>query len=181
MRAAAYARYSTDKQTENSIAAQLDGIIKFFREELGLTQQQLADKAEISSKAVGRYEHGSRVPSVEIAKRIATALGISVNELLYPEAIRENPDSITVKIPEDILNLDLDELQAKLDARNKKLDVVIKHFDKLNEAGHQELIDYVTALTKMPKYRAEKGDAQKTTPQKKGFLGTIFGMGGDSE
>ena len=156
--------------------------IKFFREELGLTQQQLADKAEISSKAVGRYEHGSRVPSVEIAKRIATALGISVNELLYPEAIRENPDSITVKIPADILNLDLDELQAKLDARNKKLDVVIKHFDKLNEAGHQELIDYVTALTKMPKYKAEKTDTPLTTPkQKKGFLGTIFGMGGDSE
>jgi transcriptional regulator with XRE-family HTH domain len=156
--------------------------IKFFREELGLTQLQLAEKAEISSKAVGRYEHGSRVPSVEIAQRIATALGISVNELLYPEAIRENPDSITVKIPVDILNLDLGELQAKLDARNKKLDVVIKHFDKLNEAGHQELIDYVTALTKMPKYKAEKTDATKTpTKNKKGFLGTIFGMGGDSE
>lgn len=29
MRAAAYARYSTDKQTENSIAVQLDGIIKY--------------------------------------------------------------------------------------------------------------------------------------------------------
>jgi len=154
--------------------------IKFFREQIGLTQLQLAEKARISSKAVGRYENGNRVPSVEIAQRIAEALGISVNELLYPDAIKENPDAIKVKVPVDVFNLDLEALQAKLDARSDKLEIIIKHFDKLNDAGHQELIDYVTALTKMPKYKLDKSDGANTTPkQKKGLLGRIIGTGGD--
>ena len=153
--------------------------IKFFREQIGLTQLQLEEKANISSKAVGRYENGNRVPSVEIAQRIAEALGISVNELLYPEAIKENPDALSVKVPVDIFNLDLEALQAQLDVRSEKLEIIIKHFDKLNDAGQQELIDYVTALTKMPKYKAEKTDGAKTAPKKKGFLGSILGKGGD--
>ena len=155
--------------------------IKFFREQLGLTQLQLAENSGISSKAIGRYEKGTRTPPVDIAHSIATALGISVNELLYPDAIKENPDSIKVKIPIDIFNLDLEELQAKLDVRNDKLEIVIKHFDKLNEAGQQELIDYVTALTRMTKYKLDKGDIVKTTPQQKKNLFSIIGKGGDDE
>ena len=155
--------------------------IKFFREQLGLTQVQLAEKSGISSKAIGRYEKGSRTPPVDIAHSIATALGISVNELLYPEAIKENPDGIKVKIPADIFNLDLDELQAKLDARSAKLEIVIKHFDKLNEAGQQELIDYVTALTRMTKYKLDKNERKPTThAQKKGFF-SILSKGGDED
>ena len=155
--------------------------IKFFREQLGLTQLQLAEKAGVSSKAIGRYEQGNRTPPVDIAQRIATALGLSINELLYPDAIKENPDSIKVKIPVDIFSLDLDELQAKLDARNAKLEVIIKHFDKLNEAGHQELIDYIATLAKMPKYKLDKGDRVKTTPKEKRGLFSIIGKGGDSK
>jgi len=155
--------------------------IKFFREQLGLTQLQLAEKSGISSKAIGRYEHGNRVPPVDTAQSIATALGITVNDLLYPEAIKENPNSIKVKIPVDVFNLDLEELQAKLDIRSAKLEIVIKHFDKLNEAGQQELIDYVTALTRMTKYKLDKGDVVKTTPKQKKSLFSILGRGGDDE
>ena len=141
--------------------------IRFFRDQIGLTQLQLAEKANISSKAVGRYENGNRVPSVEIAQRIATALGISVNELLYPDAIKENPDSIKVKLPVDVFNLDLDELQAKLDVRSEKLEVIIKNFDKLNESGQQEVIDYVIALTRIPKYKLDKNDGTKVDGKQK--------------
>jgi transcriptional regulator with XRE-family HTH domain len=158
--------------------------IKFFREQLGLTQLQLAEKAEISSKAVGRYENGNRVPSVDIAQRIATALGISVNELLCPDAIKENPDALKIENPVDVFNLDLDELQAKLDVRSEKLEIIIKHFDKLNEAGQQELIDYVITLTKMSKYKLDKNERDKVNlKQKKGFLENILksNKGGDSE
>ena len=148
--------------------------IRFFRDQIGLTQLQLAEKANISSKAVGRYENGNRVPSVEIAQRIATALGISVNELLYPDAIKENPDSIKVKIPVDVFNLDLDELQAKLDVRSEKLEIIIKNFDKLNESGQQEVIDYVIALTRIPKYKLDKNDGTKVDcKQKKETQGNI--------
>jgi transcriptional regulator with XRE-family HTH domain len=155
--------------------------IKFFREQLGLTQVQLAENAGISSKAIGRYELGKRTPPVDIANSIATALGISLNELLNPEAIRENPDGIKVKIPVDIFNLDLEELQAKLDARSAKLEIVIKQFDRLNEAGQQELIDYVTALTRMTKYKLDKSEREKTTHEEKKRLFSILDREGDDD
>lgn len=46
MRAAAYARYSTDKQTENSIAYQLDAIRKYCRENDITIVATFADEAE---------------------------------------------------------------------------------------------------------------------------------------
>ena len=125
--------------------------IKFFREQLGLTQQQLAEKADISSKAIGRYENGNRVPSVKIAEGIATALGISVNELLYP-------DSLRVNVPIDIFNLNLEELQAKLDIRSDKISGIIKDFDKLNDSGQQKLIEYAKDLTRIPEYKLSRKD-----------------------
>ncbi|MCL1882930.1 MAG: helix-turn-helix domain-containing protein [Defluviitaleaceae bacterium] len=155
--------------------------IKFFREQLGLTQVQLAENAGISSKAIGRYELGKRTPPVDIANSIARALGISLNELLNPEAINENPDGIKVKIPVDIFNLNLEELQAKLDARSAKLEIVIKQFDKLNEAGQQELIDYVTALTRMTKYRLDKNEREKTSHHQKKQLFSILDREGDDD
>jgi len=108
-------------------------------------------------------------------------LGISLNELLNPEAINENPKGLKVKIPVDIFNLDLEELQTKLDARSAKLEIVIKQFDKLNEAGQQELIDYVTALTRMTKYKLDKNEREKTTHEQKKRLVNIWGREGDDE
>ena len=46
MRTAAYARYSTDKQTENSIAYQLDAIRKYCREHSITIVATFADEAE---------------------------------------------------------------------------------------------------------------------------------------
>lgn len=46
------------------------------REGSGLTQVQIAEKAGISVAAYQRYEYGSRKPGVEIAIRIAEALGV---------------------------------------------------------------------------------------------------------
>ncbi len=46
------------------------------RDDRGLTQAQIAEKAGISVAAYQRYEYGSRKPGVEIAIRIAEALGV---------------------------------------------------------------------------------------------------------
>ena len=108
-------------------------------------------KADISSKAIGRYENGNRVPSVKIAESIASALGISVNELLYP-------DSLRVNVPIDIFNLNLEELQAKLDIRSDKISGIIKDFDKLNEAGQLKLMEYAKDLTRIPDYKLSRKD-----------------------
>lgn len=56
-----------------------------LRKALGLTQKELAEKAGITHAAINRYENGLRVPSVNIAIRIAHALGCTVEELVEGE------------------------------------------------------------------------------------------------
>lgn len=46
-----------------------------------LTQREVAEKAQISERAYQSYELGLRKPSVDVAKRIAIALGSTIEEL----------------------------------------------------------------------------------------------------
>lgn len=56
--------------------------LKRLRESHGLTRQELADLSGISSAAIGYYETGKREPQASTLVSIATALHISVDELL---------------------------------------------------------------------------------------------------
>ena len=59
--------------------------IQIRRKELGLTQEQLAEKVDCSLTHLSRIEGGSR-PSLESFLRISTLLGYSLDDLtgLYP-------------------------------------------------------------------------------------------------
>lgn len=52
------------------------------RKALGLTQQQLADRLNISFQAVSKWENGTTYPNIELLKDLATVLGVSVDEIL---------------------------------------------------------------------------------------------------
>ena len=62
-----------------------------LRKTKGLTQQQMAEAAEIHLTQVNRYEAGSSQPSLEALKKIAVALGVTTDSLLFEEAER-GPD-----------------------------------------------------------------------------------------
>lgn len=53
--------------------------IKYFRLAHGITQEQLAQDAEISHSTLRKYEANERNPKYEQLLKIADALGISVN------------------------------------------------------------------------------------------------------
>lgn len=55
-----------------------------MRKELGLTQEQLADRAGLSSIYLGTIENGRRDPSVSTVFSLARGLGVPVPELLGP-------------------------------------------------------------------------------------------------
>jgi transcriptional regulator with XRE-family HTH domain len=59
----------------------LGGRIRLFREAAGLTQEQLAERADISVNFAGTTERGQEIPSVQTCGRIAAALGVSLHEL----------------------------------------------------------------------------------------------------
>lgn len=56
--------------------------IATMRKELGLTQQQLAEKLDISFQAVSKWENGSAYPNIEILYDLAIALGVTIDEIL---------------------------------------------------------------------------------------------------
>lgn len=56
--------------------------IKLFRMKRGFTQSDLAREVGMSTISIRKYESGDRVPKVETLKKIASALKISVLELV---------------------------------------------------------------------------------------------------
>jgi transcriptional regulator with XRE-family HTH domain len=56
-------------------------IVLYRRAELGLTQVQLAERAEVGRKTILRLERGM-APSAVVAGKVAAALGIDVATLL---------------------------------------------------------------------------------------------------
>lgn len=57
-------------------------IVRRTREQRGMTQEELAERAEISATYVGFVERGDNVPTLSIIIQIAAALGVRPAELL---------------------------------------------------------------------------------------------------
>lgn len=62
--------------------------ILYFRQQQGLTQQQLADVLGINKMAISNYEKGKRQPNIETVKAICKALDISLMQFMaYSEGV----------------------------------------------------------------------------------------------
>lgn len=69
--------------------------IASLRKEKNLTQLQLAEKLNITDRAVSKWECGKSMPDPSIMLELCKILGISVNELLIGEKIKEEEILIT--------------------------------------------------------------------------------------
>lgn len=81
-----------------------------LRKEFGFTQQQMADKIGMHVSQLKRYEAGSSQPTIEVFRRIALALNVSADMLLFEEGERG---------PDDRLKLQF-EAVSKLDERERE-------------------------------------------------------------
>lgn len=59
--------------------------LKRLRTEAGLTQQELAAAAGTHADSIVKLEKGDRQPSLELAWRLATALGVGVEAFVPPK------------------------------------------------------------------------------------------------
>ena len=71
-------------------------VIKELREDKKMTQEELADKICVSSKAVSKWETGRGLPDVSLLEPLAEALGISVIELFSGDLIRNRNRSASM-------------------------------------------------------------------------------------
>ena len=60
-------------------------LIAARRQELGLTQKQLAERLSVSDRAVSKWERGAGFPDVSLLEPLADALELSILELIHGE------------------------------------------------------------------------------------------------
>lgn len=58
--------------------------VRHRREELGITQAQLAERAGLQQPAVARFETGGTMPTIPMLERLADALGLRLNVEFLP-------------------------------------------------------------------------------------------------
>lgn len=61
-----------------------------LRKEKNITQQELADKLNVTDRAISNWENGRRLPDYSLLKDLGKELNISINELLSGERLSEN-------------------------------------------------------------------------------------------
>lgn len=91
-----------------------------------LTQQQLADLVGVHITQIQRYEKGDSQPALDIIRRIAIALQVSADLLLFDQALGDADDELRRQF-EAVLRFDPDEremAQGLLEA------LILKHQNK---------------------------------------------------
>ena len=63
--------------------------IRKLRKEKNMTQEDLAEKLGVTDRSVSNWENGKNMPDVSLYKLLCNELGISVNELISGEKIKE--------------------------------------------------------------------------------------------
>ena len=69
----------------------LGSFLSALRRAQGLTQQEVADRLAVSNKAVSRWERDEAMPDILLLPAIADLFGVTVDELLRGERMREAP------------------------------------------------------------------------------------------
>ena len=101
------------------------------RTRLGLTQEDLADKVEISTTFYANLECGNRMMSIVTLRKLADALCVSTDSLLYDNRPNEQIHSIqmilqdqptqVISLSEKIIRAGVDEL-SPVDNKNEGTD-----------------------------------------------------------
>ena len=105
------------------IAMQFPERIVALRKEKNLTQQALADKVEVHLTQIQRYESGAVQPTLDVIRRLAIALSVSADMLIFDKDERGPDDDLKLQF-EAISRMSKDEkkiIKALLDG------MILKH------------------------------------------------------
>ncbi|MDH7577369.1 MAG: helix-turn-helix transcriptional regulator [Bacillota bacterium] len=81
---------------------QLGRRIRSLRQQLGLTQEELGERAHIHYSYVGQVERGDKMPSLRTLKSLAAALNVDLHYLLEEPASYQTTEGPT---PDDLAEL----------------------------------------------------------------------------
>lgn len=79
-----------------------------LRRQHDLTQQEMADRVGLHVNQIRRYEAGGTLPSLEALKKIALALNVSIDSLVFDDTERGPTDELALQF-EAVSQLSTDE------------------------------------------------------------------------
>lgn len=68
----------------------MDNKLEEYRTRMGLTQQDLADRVQVSRQTIISLERGRYNPSIPLAYRLAREFGVSIEELFIFDEEEKN-------------------------------------------------------------------------------------------
>ena len=101
--------------------AKIGKFISECRKKAGLTQAQLAERLNITDRAVSKWETGKSLPDSSIMLELCDILGISVNDLLSGEVV--TMDHYNKELEKNLLEMVKQKEEA--DRRLLKLEIVL--------------------------------------------------------
>lgn len=103
--------------------------LRFYRNKLGLKQDDVAGMLGVAKSTYSLYETGKREPDVPKIKQLSKILNVSADELLGLPSLSNN-------MPEDETTL-------------------LDNYRTLNEEGQEKLLDYADDLCQSGKYKKD--------------------------
>ncbi|MBE5881472.1 MAG: helix-turn-helix transcriptional regulator [Lachnospiraceae bacterium] len=127
--------------------------IKLARVKENLTQEQLAERADISSSYVSAIERGKQSVSLEYMNRIAEALQVPVTELLAKESGGYVTDAESASGMRDRES----EYEGKYITRQKKMNQINEMLSRCGDREFQIAYDEISLLMNKFQYLNDKG------------------------
>ena len=94
--------------------------LKINRQKLNLTQEKLAERANISTHYLAMVELAKKFPSAGMLERIAAALEVEPSELFYVPSVTENAlKCLQVTVAANIEKIVADSIEKTLAAKFK--------------------------------------------------------------
>ncbi len=106
--------------------------LKELRKEKNITQEQLADKLNVSGRTVSRWETGNNMPDISILVEMAELFDVSIPEIINGERKSE-------KMDDEIKNV----AQSMSDYATSEKETLLKEVRKLSLIGLASLVIYL--------------------------------------
>ena len=71
--------------------------INYYRQQSGLTQEQLAERMNVTRQTVSSWETGRTEPDIDTLHRISVYLDVTVEELIYSRRLFQSKEDVIVK------------------------------------------------------------------------------------
>lgn len=135
--------------------------IQELRKDMGITQQQMADKLNITKGAVSGYEIGRREPSNDILIKIANILGTSTDYLLGETNIVEKKQKKELSDVTQVSYNDLDDPQAAMEFILKQPTMMAFGGYRLDLMEEEEIVEFAQQMLSLMKLAAERYKSKK--------------------